>query len=290
MHLLRRKTSRTTLSTSASRTNQPRILIRTLRTRSQTPEKSDSRQTRLEMVDLHSYTPDCLKAHNITPGYRARMIDWMCEITSAFGLSGKTFFVSVKVMDKYFQSQPVCIHSSLLHIIGMISVFIASKFEDIEALTLKAVFERIGYCKFPKEDLLLTEQAILKKLGFLVNFVTRCDMIEELSAKLELNEEVKQLALFFSKLSMYFYEHLAFKESQITLAAIYMAGKVLKDKEVMVKIMQKVADMKISVNFEGFYSDIAGFHKMFPSLKAIFKASRMNFDVVDGVIEIENLS
>jgi hypothetical protein len=268
--------------------SQTRVLIRTLRTRSQTPEKHEERMKRIEIVDCHAFTPDCLKVHNVTPGYRARMVDWICEITSAFKLSNKTFFISVKIMDKYFQSQSTCIHSSLLHIIGMISVFIGSKLEDVEALSLKTMHERIGHSKFSLEDLLTAEQAILKKLGFLVNFITRYDLIEELCLKLSFNEEVKSLALYFSKLSLYFYEHLHMKESQIAMASLIVAGKVMNNNEVLQKVLQKLKNSKNPVNFETFYSEVSAFHKMFPSLKSIFKTSGRNFELLNGKIVLVN--
>lgn len=285
MHLFRRKSS----STVSTRVPQPRIIIRTLRTRSQTPEKSE-RNCVLSESEYNTHTPDCLKAHNITPTYRARMVDWMVEITSVFQLSTKTLFLAVKTMDKYFTLQTVCIHSSLLHIIGMVCVFISSKLEDVEAISMGLLHNKIGHGKFSVQDICVTEQAVLKKLGFLVNFATRCDFIEEICEELGVGEEIKELALFFARVSAYFYTQLVYKESQVAFGALYVAGKVKKSEDLVSRVLKKAAEKKVYLSFEGFYSEIAEFPSVFPSLKSVFKASKLSIELNQGEIELKALN
>ena len=39
--------------------------------------------------------------HEITEHLRYKMVDWMVEVTHAFGLDARTFFLSVAIMDQY---------------------------------------------------------------------------------------------------------------------------------------------------------------------------------------------
>ena len=48
----------------------------------------------------------CLERQKlIKPGNRAKMVDWMIEVTKAFGCSTQTFFLAVDIMDRYFYSK-----------------------------------------------------------------------------------------------------------------------------------------------------------------------------------------
>ena len=45
-------------------------------------------------------------------------------------------------------------------------MFIASKYEDVQPLLLKTIYEKVGHSKLPKELIIAKEQEILLSLGF----------------------------------------------------------------------------------------------------------------------------
>ena len=53
-----------------------------------------------------------------------------------------------------------------LHIIGVASMFIASKFEEIYALKFSTVYEKIGHKKLNKIDIIKKEADILNALNY----------------------------------------------------------------------------------------------------------------------------
>ena len=73
------------------------------------------------------------------------MIDWMVEVLTNFKCEDQTFFLSVALMDRYLKQVSHSIQVADLHIIGVTSMFIASKFEDIHPLKMKIVYEKIGH-------------------------------------------------------------------------------------------------------------------------------------------------
>ena len=73
------------------------------------------------------------------------MIDWMVEVLTIFKCEDQTFFLSVALMDRYLKQVSHSIQVADLHIIGVTSMFIASKFEDIHPLKMKIVYEKIGH-------------------------------------------------------------------------------------------------------------------------------------------------
>lgn len=100
------------------------------------------------------------------------MVDWMVEVVNiAFGniCGDQTLFLAVSLLDRYIQALEMrgqVFRASDLHPTGVACIFIASKYEDVQPLLLKTVFNKIGHTKIPQEVILAKEQDILKALGF----------------------------------------------------------------------------------------------------------------------------
>jgi len=112
-----------------------------------------------------------LKAHKITGPYRAKMVDWMLEVLSAFHCADQTFFLAVSLMDRYFEAlcqayqlQPdpqYSLELNELHITGIVAMFMASKYEDVFPLLMKTVVKKIGHEKITQESVRARESHIL---------------------------------------------------------------------------------------------------------------------------------
>ena len=76
------------------------------------------------------------------------MVDWMLEVLTTFKNSDQSFFLSINIMDRYFKQNMQNLPSSELHLTGIVSMFIASKYEDIVPLMMKTVINKIGHNKF----------------------------------------------------------------------------------------------------------------------------------------------
>lgn len=68
-----------------------------------------------------------LAPHKIDSGLRARMLDWMIEVIGSYNFQPKTYFAGVEIMDKFFQKSTETLVPTQLHIIGVQSMFIATK-------------------------------------------------------------------------------------------------------------------------------------------------------------------
>jgi penicillin-binding protein-related factor A (putative recombinase) len=42
--------------------------------------------------------------HKVNGVYRAKMVDWMVEVLTAFKCADQTFFLAVNIMDRYFDA------------------------------------------------------------------------------------------------------------------------------------------------------------------------------------------
>jgi len=129
-------------------------------------EYGDSIAKYMRDLEVQFLTDDCLIRHKITPALRARMIDWMIEVLTNFKCDDQTFFLAVSLLDRYFKSKTDTREVADLHIIGVTTMFIASKYEDIYPLKMKMVYEKIAHKKLSIEKIKTLELDILKSIKY----------------------------------------------------------------------------------------------------------------------------
>ena len=107
-----------------------------------------------------------LEKHEITPRMRMKMVDWMIEVFSNVKTNDTTFFMAVNIMDRYFKFTSITHKPDDLHLIGLVCIFISSKFCDIYPIKLRALCEKIAHNKYKSEDILQMEDIIMKCLNY----------------------------------------------------------------------------------------------------------------------------
>jgi hypothetical protein len=86
--------------------------------------------------------------------------------------------LAVSLIDRYFKSKTETREVSDLHIIGVTSMFVASKYEDIYPLKMKMVFEKIAHKKLPIERIKELEMEILKSINYRIPAPTSLDFLK----------------------------------------------------------------------------------------------------------------
>ena len=121
-----------------------------------------------------------LDNHKITPRMRTRMADWMIEVLSNYNCDDLTYFESINLMDRYFfeckKKKKILIPEDL-HLIGVTSMFIASKYHDIKPLRLKTVQEKIAHDKLTCEEIKNKEDEISRFLNYSFGLPSMWDFI-----------------------------------------------------------------------------------------------------------------
>ena len=121
-----------------------------------------------------------LSNHKITEKMRTRMVDWMIEVLSNYKCDESTFFESVNIMDRYFkecEKKNIILLPQELHLIGIVSMFIASKYQDIYPLRLKVIQEKIAHGKLSCEEIKKKEEEFMKFLDYTFGFPSIWDFI-----------------------------------------------------------------------------------------------------------------
>ena len=85
---------------------------------------------------------------------RAILIDWLIEVHYKFKLLPETLYLTVNLIDRYLEK---CItHRSKLQLVGVTSMLIASKYEEIYAPEIRD-FVYITDKAYSKEEILRME-------------------------------------------------------------------------------------------------------------------------------------
>jgi Cyclin, N-terminal domain len=122
-----------------------------------------------QLQQKHQVSGNFLESHKVSGVYRAKMVDWMVEVLTAFKCADQTFFIAVSLMDRYFNAlaaQGQSLELSELHLVGVVCMFMASKYEDVYPLLMKTVFNKIGHAKISVDAIRAKEMDILRAIGF----------------------------------------------------------------------------------------------------------------------------
>lgn len=81
----------------------------------------------------------------------------MIEVLSSFGCTSNTFFVSVDIMDTYLSLTKNTLETKDIHLIGVTSMLMASKLEEVVPFKVSTAVEKMAHGKLSAEDVVHCE-------------------------------------------------------------------------------------------------------------------------------------
>ena len=147
-----------------------------------------------------------LDRHEIKSSHRKQMVVWMEEVLRIFCCPTETFFLAVNVMDRYLENSKEGLVLSDLHEIGIAWMFIASKYQEVEPLTLDLMIKKVSHGKITQQLLLKRERKILMTLKFKLakpsvwTFIENyCELFSGRFESDDYKNNIKQLAIKIAK-------------------------------------------------------------------------------------------
>ena len=101
----------------------------------------------------------------ILPKMRSVLVDWLIGVHLQFHLLQETLYTTVAILDRYLQLEVGKISRSKLQLVGVASMLIAAKYEEIYAPEVKD-FVYITDRSYTEKDILRMEIRILAALKF----------------------------------------------------------------------------------------------------------------------------
>ena len=122
---------------------------------------------------------------DINAKMRAILVDWLVDVHLKYKLVPETFYLAVNILDRYLSI--VETKRCVLQLVGVASMLIASKYEDIFPPDVKE-FAYITDKAFTKEEVIMMERKILNTLNYQVTIVTPYRFLEIYKKMLKLNQ------------------------------------------------------------------------------------------------------
>ena len=85
------------------------------------------------------------------------MVDWMIEVLYSFECRQHTFFTAIEIMDIFLKKTIKYYTNEYIHIIGVCSLLIASKLEDIAPLNVSICSQKLSSGKFNNKNIIEME-------------------------------------------------------------------------------------------------------------------------------------
>lgn len=181
---------------------------------------------------------------------RSTLLDWALSCCEKLQLNIQTTYLGVWILDRFLDecnspkmqaknsiedssknpSEKVLkVDKQNLQLVGVASFVIASKYEELEYPMLDDwVFLTADSCS--REDIMMTELEILKRLQFNVNAPTPIQFLRRFGLVTNVDQEIYTIAKFFLESTIYDCELSKVRASDRALACLVLAGK-LKEKE-----------------------------------------------------------
>ena len=114
----------------------------------------------------------------------------MIEVLSSYKCSQQTFFLAVAIMDQFYAKSSISQQVTDLHLIGVSSMFIACKYEEIYPIKLSVIYEKIAHKKIPIDAIKAKEGEILQTLDFKLVFNTTFDITNFILEEMKLDSSL----------------------------------------------------------------------------------------------------
>lgn len=198
-------------------------------------EDADNPQLASEYVnEIYAYLRDLEKTYSVRPNYlngqeitgkmRAILIDWLCQVHHRFRLLQETLFLTVSIIDRFLQVNPV--GRSKLQLVGVTAMLIASKYEEMYAPEVSD-FVYITDNAYTRMDIRQMEIIILKALDFRIGKPLCLHFLRRNSKAGQVDGTTHTLAKYLMELTINEYDMVHYHPSLIAAAALCLSIHLL---------------------------------------------------------------
>lgn len=154
---------------------------------------------------------------------RAVLVDWVVSIHRRFKLQTETLHLCVSLIDRFLGGQKITRNE--LQLVGVTSLFIAAKYEEIYPPELKDFISLTDHA-CSREMIVIKEREILASLEYMITFPSAWRFFERYSDISNLNAQGRSLGQYLLELSIIEYHMLKYKESVKAASAVYLGHKI----------------------------------------------------------------
>lgn len=205
------------------------------------------------------HTANPLFKHEIQSRQRSRMADWMIECFSIFDKSDEAFFLSVYTLDDFLDKTDNIYQDDDVHLLGLSSIFVASKYADVYPICLEDVTEKLGHCSFGPKVIKKHEVSMMLAFEWDLDMVTPIHFIDHIMVMLKIGIKspgfsgifyaLEKAAIQNCRIAVVDPKMLEFKPSELAIAGFSLGCDLLFD-------LQAVGHKTRMQQVYGFFQDL----------------------------------
>jgi len=186
----------------------------------------------------------------ILPKMRAVLVDWLVGVHLQFKLLPETVYTSVAILDRFMQGNTLSVSRSTLQLVGVASMLIASKYEEIYAPEVKD-FVYITDKSYSERDIIKMELQVLEGLCFNLGRPLPLHFLRRASKAGGVEAITHTLAKYIMELSLVEYSLVSEPPSRLAAAALALSIRLLEPAvssmdEVWTPVLQHYTMYKLS--------------------------------------------
>lgn len=256
-----------------------------------------------KLVDNQICFPEPLKNHIIESNFRTKLVDWIFEVVNAFSFNEMTTFLTIFIIDAFLFKTKKKLKNEDLHMIGVTSLFIASKYEEVSPIHMHDLIEKICHNRFNECDIKKKEREILDILDYQLIIHSTGDFLKNhfcefrITNKLIIDSNIEkyfnsmeQISLYISKVILHSDKFSLYKNSIKAIACIVISFEILRSHITIQKENEKIIKEWILLlmddseynpdDINNLYNQIADYYAEFQQLKIshnLIKTSKLPF-------------
>ncbi|KAL6842072.1 hypothetical protein ACP4OV_028051 [Aristida adscensionis] len=170
---------------------------------------------------------------DIRKGMRGILIDWLVEVSEEYKLVPDTIYLTVNLMDRFLSLN--CIERHNLQLLGITSMLIASKYEEVCAPSIEE-FCQITDNTYTKAEVMQMERQVLNDLGFHLSVPTPKKFLRRFLRAAQASSRdppttLVPLANYLAELTLVDYTFLKHLPSVVAASAVFLARWTLNQSE-----------------------------------------------------------
>lgn len=175
----------------------------------------------------------------------------MIEVLSSFECTSNTFFVAVDMMDTYLALAEETFEPKKIHLIGVTSMLLASKIEEITPFKVTLVVEKVAHGKVSAKEIVRCETEIITTLNFKVmNNSSLYVFIEMILVRLQFHaspmwKDILKVVTYITKMTMHDYEILTkYPLEYLACGCVYLCFKIIEQANETFSVRSYLEEMK----------------------------------------------
>ena len=172
-----------------------------------------------EKLNDYSFKDIISTQTDIKESMRCILIDWIISIQNKFFMKKNTLFLTINLIDRYLSKKSI--HRTKFQLLGVSSLFIACKYEEIYMKNINQFVELTARA-FDKNEILEMEKTIIDLVDFNLDLPLSDDFFDILSTVYKFNEKEYNFGCFLLEAFLLDITCCEYKQSQIALATCFI--------------------------------------------------------------------